>query len=176
MRTEPPVAASLPAALGNQLLLMQGLELLAALSSQAFAHGPAGHSPVGAQLRHVLDHYEAFFEGLPLGRVDYDARRRDGLLESSLDLAAAALAHWHEAMGGLDPATGDALLLVQSDSGAGSDAPDWRPSTVGRELQFLASHTTHHFALMALLLELQGLTPPAGFGVAPSTRAFLATR
>jgi hypothetical protein len=176
MHTKQSVAASLPATLGNQLLLLQGLELLAGLSSHAFAHGPDGHSPVGTQLRHVLDHYEAFFEGLPSGRVDYDARRRDGLLESRVDLAAAALVRWHEALGGLDATSADASLLVQSDSGAGGDAPDWRPSSVGRELQFLASHTTHHFALIALLLELQGLAPPAGFGVAPSTRAFLATR
>jgi uncharacterized damage-inducible protein DinB len=150
--------------------------LLACLSPEAYASRPAGHSPVGAQLRHVLDHYEAFFEGLPSGRVDYDARRRDSALASSLDLAAAAVARWHDAMGGLDATSGDSVLLVQSDAGGGHDAPDWRPSTVGRELQFLASHTTHHFALIALLLELQGVAPPPGFGVAASTRAFLATR
>jgi hypothetical protein len=38
-----------------------------------------------------------------------------------------------------------------------------------RELQFLLSHTVHHYALMALILRLQGFNPAAEFGVAPST-------
>jgi uncharacterized damage-inducible protein DinB len=40
---------------------------------------------------------------------------------------------------------------------------------VGRELQFLASHTLHHYALIAALLRLQGVEPGEEFGVAPGT-------
>jgi hypothetical protein len=36
-------------------------------------------------------------------------------------------------------------------------------------LQFLLSHTVHHFALMALILRAQGADPGDDFGVAPST-------
>jgi uncharacterized damage-inducible protein DinB len=42
-------------------------------------------------------------------------------------------------------------------------------STPDRELQFLASHTVHHFALVALLLRLAGVSVPDGFGVATAT-------
>lgn len=176
MHTEAPIDSTLPAAQGNHLLLLQGLEVLETLPRDAYGLPVRGHSPVGAQFRHVLEHYEAFFAGLPAGRVDYDARPRDASLESDPMAAARAARQWCTALLDLSPAQGDAPLLVQTDSGAGPDVPDWRASTVGRELQFLASHTTHHFALIALLLEFQGWGTPPGFGVAPSTRAYLAAR
>ena len=51
------------------------------------------------------------------------------------------------------------------------DAPHaWTPSTVARELRFLASHTTHHFAIMRVLLADAGVRVPAGFGLAPATQ------
>jgi uncharacterized damage-inducible protein DinB len=51
--------------------------------------------------------------------------------------------------------------------------PDtWTRSTVARELQFLLSHTVHHYALVAIRLRLAGREPAAGFGVSPSTLRF----
>lgn len=38
-----------------------------------------------------------------------------------------------------------------------------------RELQFLLSHTVHHFALIATLLERFEIGVPEDFGIAPST-------
>jgi hypothetical protein len=49
------------------------------------------------------------------------------------------------------------------------DSVVWSYSSIGRELQFLLSHTIHHYALIALALRLQGYEPSAEFGVAPST-------
>jgi len=46
-------------------------------------------------------------------------------------------------------------------------------STVRRELQYLQSHTIHHFALISMILRLQGLRPADDFGVAPSTLQYL---
>jgi hypothetical protein len=42
-------------------------------------------------------------------------------------------------------------------------------STALRELQFLVSHTVHHYAVIALILRARGLEPGPDFGVAPST-------
>ena len=50
--------------------------------------------------------------------------------------------------------------------------PEWCGSTLHRELQFLASHTVHHYALIVALLGRLGyeLEPEhADFGIAPST-------
>jgi hypothetical protein len=56
------------------------------------------------------------------------------------------------------------------DAGGPGGDEEWRHSTLGRELQVVASHTVHHFALIALLLERLSVPVAAGFGVAASTR------
>jgi len=48
------------------------------------------------------------------------------------------------------------------------------PSSVKRELQFLVSHTLHHYALIALQLKQQDQPVQPGFGMAPSTVRFQA--
>jgi hypothetical protein len=40
---------------------------------------------------------------------------------------------------------------------------------VGRELQYLLSHTIHHYAIIGSILRAQGVEPGPDFGVAPST-------
>jgi hypothetical protein len=55
---------------------------------------------------------------------------------------------------------------------ARQDSPHWAVTSLERELQFLLSHTVHHFALVALLLRAQGFEVSADFGVAPSTLAY----
>lgn len=42
-------------------------------------------------------------------------------------------------------------------------------SSIGRQLQFLKSHTIHHYALIALFFRLQDYEPPEEYGVSTST-------
>jgi hypothetical protein len=68
----------------------------------------------------------------------------------------------------------DTPIQIKNDDGGHRDAASvFSPSTIGRELQFLASHTVHHFAIMAMILRLQDIHPPADFGIAPSTLRFM---
>jgi hypothetical protein len=154
---------------GNRVLLRQGMALLEGLTDGQYAEPVRGWAPVGAQYRHVLEHYQSFLGGRPLGRIDYDDRPRNERLESS---RPAALEATRACLAGIDALEGSAddPVVVQLDSGAGPDRPDWRASSVGRELQFLSSHTVHHFALIKLLLD-GSATLEADFGMAPSTIA-----
>ncbi len=156
---------------GNRHLLEQGLALLAQLDDALYANPRGSWTPVGAQYRHVLDHYFCFFEGLATGRVDYDARTRDERLERSRAEAEVATRGILSALQQL-AARADAPLLVQMNSGAPEDGPDWRESSAGRELQFLCSHTVHHYALIKLLLQGAGMDLGPEFGVAPSTLTY----
>jgi uncharacterized damage-inducible protein DinB len=158
----------------NRTLLEQGAAALERLSCEQYSGARARHSSVGAQFRHILDHYAALFEGIARGRVNYDARERDRTLEQDPAAAVAAARCWIVALEGLDAGVADRHLVVHSDSGDGPGALDWRESTVGRELQFLASHTVHHFALIKLLLEWHTVALDDEFGMAPSTRAHMA--
>ena len=51
----------------------------------------------------------------------------------------------------------------------GGDEIEWQPSTTGRELQFLVSHTVHHFAMIGGICRALEVEMEENFGVAPST-------
>ena len=164
-----------PVVAANLHCLEQAIELLGRLPESAFARTPERHArTVGPHLRHVLDHYCAFLAGLPAFRVDYDARAREPRLESDLEFAAARM---REIVGELvlvDEDLMDLPIQIRLESGGstgpgGPDADHWSHSTVRRELQFLLSHTVHHFALIAILLERFAIAVPEDFGIAPST-------
>lgn len=157
---------------GNHEVLAQAASLLRRLDDQSYATGGAGPgiSPVGAHVRHVLDHYRSLLDGLPGGRIDYEARHRDSPLERERSLAQAEVDQLLEGLDRIGEELEEQEILVNLRSLADPDAgPDWSRSTVKRELQFLVSHTVHHFALIRAMLAGLGIDPGENFGVAPST-------
>ena len=48
-------------------------------------------------------------------------------------------------------------------------------TSLARELEFLVSHTVHHYALVAVLAHAHGVIMPADFGMAPSTLKYRQT-
>lgn len=154
---------------GNLYLLRQGIELLHRLDDTAWREAPPGHSTVGAQYRHVLDHYRCFLDGLTEGVVDYDARRRDPDTERDRAVAGRATEEVLDRLRLLGRThLGLPLRVAQSatDRDAGEDP---QGSSLGRELLFLVSHTVHHYAIIKLLLEERGVSCDQAFGMAPST-------
>ncbi|HEX9754317.1 MAG TPA: DinB family protein [Gemmatimonadales bacterium] len=159
---------------GNLALLRQGLALLAQLPDSLYAGAAEGRSAVGAQYRHVLDHYHSFLNGLPNGLVDYDARARDPLVETSRDEASRVTREVQAALARLGAADLHRVLRVHISAAPSDGNGSAHGSTVGRELLFLLSHTVHHYAIMRLLLEDLGWTCDPDFGTAPSTLAYRA--
>ena len=106
-------------------------------------------SSLGQHLRHTLEHVEALLEGLPAGSIDYDSRKRDETIERQPELAAIRCRQLKSALenAGCKHSL-DASLVVKASSTT-SDIAIERMSSFGRELQFLVSHTVHHFAIMA---------------------------
>jgi uncharacterized damage-inducible protein DinB len=168
---------SLAAIRGNIHFLEQGIELLGRLTPELYAT-PArpGWAPVGSQFRHVLDHYRSFIDGRESGRVDYDARQRDRQIETDPAEAARQARSMMVELERIHVEDANRALAVQMDTGGGQRMPDWKPSSIGRELQFLVSHTVHHYAVIKLLLEDVGVSAGADFGVAPSSLAYEASR
>ncbi len=162
----PPVIAA------NLHCLEQAIELLGRLPEEAFVRTADRHArTVGPHLRHVLDHYSAFFVGLPAYRVDYDAREREPRLESDRSFAIARLREILSELILLEEELLELPIQIRLESG-GAESEQWSHSTVRRELQFLLSHTVHHFALIAMLLERFEIVVPEDFGIAPSTLKF----
>src|ERR1051325_2547202 len=65
--------------------LEQALRLLDRIDDVTYAASRAG-----AHLRHVLDFYRCFLDGLESSHIDYDARRREQAIECRCDAAGAA--------------------------------------------------------------------------------------
>jgi len=161
---------------GNMIVLDQAVATLRLLDDVTYASGgaPPGVSAVGVHFRHVFDHYHAFFIGLAAGEIDYDARARQVPLETDRALALATALGFLTDLDRLPASLGARQIRVSVRSVAGpAEEPDWSDSTVKRELQFLVSHTVHHYALMKELLRRVGVEVGDSFGVAPSTLAAL---
>ena len=158
-----------PIAAASLELLRQGAELLSRLDAGLYtAEATRRSGTVGGHFRHVLDFYARFLAGLEGGEVGYDTRERDPRVEADPERARQRILEVAARLAALDSTPGTDLpartLVVAHDHGE-AGGPSC-PSSVGRELMFLASHTTHHFALIAALLRVQGFEPGDDFGVA----------
>lgn len=152
----------------NRQLIDQALALVAAHG----AGSPVCYAgPAGAHLRHVIEHYEALvFPAVP-GVADYDKRPRDRELESSPTLARTRLLALRARLGAWAPEVLDKAVQVNGQGGTAGAFHFSVASCIGRELAFLASHTVHHFALLAPYCRQHAIPTPADFGQAPSTVA-----
>lgn len=157
----------------NVSMIEQGVRLVGALPVAVFtsrSEQTLGAS-IGGHLRHNLDHYACFLRGLAAGRIDYDDRERAVDIETSPAAAVAAL----ERAGGnfrhLRASDLNRDIAVRMDTGESDDRP-WTRSSVRRELQFLLSHTVHHYALIAMICRMHAQPIDEDFGVAPSTLKF----
>jgi hypothetical protein len=163
----------------NVRWLRQALRLLARIDDAAYDSSPAGFAPhrVGGHLRHIVEFYQCFLEGLDGSHIDYDARRRDLFIERSRESAAAAIRSIIRTLETSRELTGERIIWVRiEDAGSNGLGDCFMDSSISRELQALSSHTVHHFALIALTLRLHGVEMDSEFGMAPSTLRYMATQ
>ncbi len=171
-----PLAAAYAVA-SNVAALQQAAAVVGQMSAAAFTHRAATADSAGEHFRHVVDHYQLFLDGWRNGLVDYDNRARNPRIATDRHYAAArmhALCAGLAALDGQDLGRPVAVRCNFATATAGQPRPACRPampSCLGRELGFLHSHSSHHFAFIALILRQQGVVVDAAFGVAPATLA-----
>ncbi len=124
---------------------------------------------IGPHLRHVIEHFQQLVKGLTLGSVDYDCRQREVSLERDIVVLQTRI---HGLIITLRDLTEtdlhlpiEVLLLGRLDGSVQFSSS----STLLRELLFVTSHATHHYALLVTLLRAHGVAMPEGFGKAPAT-------
>ena len=150
-------------------------QLLRLISAESYVDSSRGMSSVGAHIRHILDRFHCFLAGMPAGSIDYDARKRDKSIEKNLDVATFALVsvRWRiETMAALDD-LGNAITVRESVHHQGPAVT--MPSTVGRELMGLVTHSIHHLAIIALIVKSYGYEMDSDFGKAASTILYEST-
>ncbi len=152
--------------LANQQILDDAARLIEGLTDACFTRPLPQYlsGSIGQHFRHVFDHYRSLLneDG---DRIDYDTRRRNSPVEHCRSTAVAEIRFILDELGCL---TDQDVRIYAEASPTETTVIDAR-STLKRELMFTASHAIHHFALIALLLRLQGVSVPPAFGVAPAT-------
>lgn len=143
-------------------------KLIDSLDDEVYRDKGGRAGSIGSHVRHNLDLAACLFRDLEKGTVDYSARDRDERIETDRTYAIAAIKRISDTLGELAGIDGGSALRVRSEI----DTSAFHASTLGRELEFLHSHTVHHHAIIAERLIQSGLEAGHGFGVAPSTLRF----
>lgn len=152
-------------------ILDQGEALLVEIGTEIYTRKvPAAfNASIGAHYRHCLDHFETLLVAAATGDLNYDARERGTLIESDPWAALNATRSLRENYLALTEHGLARTINVTCKTSYTSDGSQVSASTFGREIMYVVAHAVHHYALIGIMLALMNLTPPAGFGVAPST-------
>lgn len=130
---------------------------------------------VGKHVRHVLEHYQTLLASLKDSdqqcNIDYEQRNRQAALEEHPSVAAQAVDKLRAALQALAHQPIDASIVLNYPVDPPGNSLSL-PSSLGRELAFLTSHTVHHMALIRVLCEAMNIPLPSDFGVHPSTLRF----
>lgn len=153
-------------------VLDQGINLIGSLSDSEYCRESQNGS-VGGHFRHILDFVDRFLEGIETGKIDYNKRFRKTRVESDRDLAIRKFGIALSRLNHFSENFVDRPLLTHLETGNYvCEETAWCETSLLRELEFVQSHTVHHYALIALKLNHQGILLPESFGVAPSTLKF----
>ena len=158
-------------------VLQQGLALLFELNGESFAAvAPEPYSAsIGQHYRHVLDHFLCLAEGIRTGQVNYDQRRRNPQLESSVTCARLVTEGLIDDFGNVSHEVLQRECAVTYSVGYGETEAGAVRSNLAREVMFCVGHAIHHYAILRLLCAGIGVKLPYEFGVAPSTLKHLET-
>jgi hypothetical protein len=123
---------------------------------------------VGGHVRHCLDHVMALLASTHTGVCAYERRARGTDVESCRLAALRAISTLTAALSDLGPELFDRTVSVETQIDYAGGMITTR-SSVGREVAFVISHTTHHHAIVGQLLLARGINLGPRFGLAPAT-------
>lgn len=157
-------------------ILRQGIDLLEKTDDAIYAPNETAEfstgGAIGGHFRHCLEFVECFLRGIETETVDYNRRDRNLHIETDRLYAIAKIEEIVRMLENLPFFESGKPLRVRPEDAGAEDF--WCASSVERELEFLNSHTIHHYALIAFKLRAMNFEVPPEFGVAPSTLRFWA--
>ena len=152
-------------------ILAQGLKLIEKIDDASYTAGDKGS--VGVHFRHCADFIENFLKGIKVEKIDYNQRERNVEMERNRHKAILRISTAMRGLQSLKISNLEQPIMVSIEEISSIiGQPEWAWSSGLRELDFLQSHTIHHFALIAYKLRALGIEVDKEFGVAPSTLKF----
>ena len=169
--------------------------LLDSMRAEAYVRQCAivGGATIGQHVRHTFDHLErvaSLAHGDHVGEVlRYGARQRETEVETSVEAAIECASNLSSSFASLAAKSFANEGFAHQELRVSFDVPDAAEeakakevvftSTIRREAMFALHHAFHHDAMIAVIANAQpewGIIVPDGFGIAPSTKSFLAER
>ena len=150
--------------------LVRGIEVLESLDDEIYTKTSYGVGSIGSHFRHNLDFANNLLSGIANNKIDYNQRERDLQVETNRQHAKERFLFLIQTLKNISTENFEQEIKVRSEI----DENKWHTSSLARELEFLHSHTVHHFALIAEKLHSFGIKISFDFGVAPSTLKFWA--
>ena len=145
-------------------LLDEMRSIIERIDDESYA-APARGRPgggIGGHVRHCLDHVSALLTGTRTGLCAYDRRARGTTVETCRLAAIHCILDLEADLLRLDCHLFEVPVDVETQVDT-SGAFLVTTSTVGRELMFVISHTIHHNALIARLLDERAIDMGATF-------------
>jgi hypothetical protein len=125
---------------------------------------------IGAHFRHCFDFVDCLISGIESGKIDYNQRERNLQVETDCKTGSAKINETIKKLQTLSLLEFSQTILVRHERANDiADEKSWCSSTIAREVEFLQSHTVHHYAIIGLKLANLGIKVDENFGVADST-------
>ena len=125
---------------------------------------------VGKHVRHVIEFYQCFLNGIQSGTVNYDNRSRNSTIETDNHFALQVLSDIIRKINAFDSDT-----MLQLKINLSNETADIAIKTSAfRELAYNIEHAIHHMAIIkiAAINFFPGIQLPENFGIAYSTIRF----
>lgn len=143
--------------------LKENIELLRQLSHEeyTFQNIELGNATIGEHMRHIIELFGCLLNNYENGFVNYDNRKRDLILQNSINDAILIL----ESYLTLIDKPNKTLNLIQPNLNEENIQTNYF-----RELIYNLEHSIHHQALIKVALhKLNHINTSKSFGIAPST-------
>lgn len=135
---------------------------------------PHAQSSVGMHVRHILDHFIAFKNGLDSDLINYNIRNRESQIECDRGVGLAQVKGYYTWF--CDQDFDDKSVFIESEISISATQNEIIESRLSRELVYLINHTIHHVAYAGLGAKQLGIKIDSTLGVAPGTATHLRTQ
>jgi uncharacterized damage-inducible protein DinB len=125
---------------------------------------------IARHVRHVLEMYDEMISGIGMELIDYDARKRNLLIEHNREYTLQFISDMEAKLEMLE-ADKPLQLCTCYDIKTGKMIVN---TSINRELAYNIEHAIHHMAIIQISVKhaFSHITLPAGFGVTFSTLAY----
>ncbi|HTB52310.1 MAG TPA: hypothetical protein VK718_06000 [Ferruginibacter sp.] len=121
---------------------------------------------IGQHVRHIIELFLCLENGYKSGKINYDNRERNPVIEADKEFAKKLLTQIQQ---NLDKKNKSLLLEQAGDATELIDCITIE-TNYHREIAYNLEHTIHHMALIRVgLIEIANIQLPESFGLAPST-------